>query len=271
MIHRLSLNVAVVLVLASLPVRASDVAEFTKLYDELFTRPESGLDFNQVYENLERMTKFKSGNYSLDSKVASLVAIGNFSHNNCSITTFSRLQLWLEPDGLFGQSRVLPLYRDYCIEQQYLACRDELAQRLVESKSRWHPYAERNLNRLLRLFTQAEVDPMQPLGTQIGKFKNILAEYHWNDPGSVWVSSGSDRIKLQLYQITKDSLDIMEPFKQLLLIYNLILQKETTAKLIDTQSLEMIVILKHVEEILDLAGIILRMIRSNLHPANNAN
>lgn len=194
-----------------------------------------------------RMAEFKTGDYSTDSRIESLAEMGNFGQNNCTLTTFIKIDRWRSPPDAYEQLSILPQYVEYCMEKQFLACRDEISRDIRNTRRRWRTIDEENINNLLRLLDHENVDPMQPLGIQMVKFGKVLAAYYQTERDES--TSGENFFRHQLFQLKYDCRDILFYFKDQLMIYNFIFHHERIARLIDQPALEMILKLSRVDEV----------------------
>lgn len=279
----LFLVVAIGITVGSLPtVKADDTGVYNVIYDQVFGQQNRTIEPSEFHQRLRMLAEH---NDLRDSMIKSLIEIGDFNSSGCFEYTFNRillLQKWINstafnqliqaPIQRFNILPSLASYVNYCMEQQYLVCRAELLQRLVNARDRWEPNVERNYNNLVQFLTRVNIDPMQPLGTQIEKFKDVLEEFSRNlpEPDAVWGLPTSESIlRRKLTSLWLNVERIISPFDDTLSVYDVILQTETTARLVDGQALETITSLMRLREIMGLVDKILNSLYYQLHPDSN--
>lgn len=230
--------------------RADDSSEFTRIYDRLFRQENVTFNFYEVYEQLTQLASLESRDSDLDARIAQLVSAGNFSSNNCTLATFNRTIQLADLSEAHELSIIKP-YQEYCIEHQYVSCMDELALELIRVKDFWHPFAQENLDIISQALARENVDSMQPLGLQLDKFSNILEEYKWIRQLGPWAPTDAHgKFRFDLYEIRSGCMKILDPFKRILQIYEIVLQSESAAKHIDEPSLQMVIKLEKISEVL---------------------
>lgn len=239
---RIIIAIAVVQVGLNLAL-ADEATEFWTIYDGIFGRPNKTFDFNKVHEQFQRLTEFQSGDTGLDDKFAKLVAIGSLEQDDCSYRVFDKIDqtYWLPVSG--NQRPVILPYREFCMKRQFLACTDQLSKKLMTLRNRLNPVTEEDLDSLSLVLAKASVDPSLPLAMQVDKLRTAIREYFQEDKRQGILSR-----EQQLNQISKDCLTIVKPFESILLTYGIILQRESTASLVDEKVLHIIVQLRQVRE-----------------------